>query len=115
MEDSKALQLYQEVLSKTKSGRIKWEPSANESQYFAVMPGGFVLAIVETKERDSWGNEELQHVLVLRGDERELLRVTTEVDGASWSGLNELFEFARRQALRVDANVDRLLGELAKL
>lgn len=111
MEDLKALQLFQEVLSKTKEGKIRWEPSASEYEYFAVLPGGFTINITYTPE-DQWNSE--WHLLTLRGEDRELLRVTKSVDGVGYL-LEELYELARRQALRVDANVDKLLGELAKL
>ena len=115
MEDPKGLQLFQEVLAKTKAGRIRWEPTANELQYFSVLPGGETLSVVETHEKDNWGSDVQDLVLVLRSDERELLRVTSDIDDVGWKGLSELYELARRQALRVDAAVDKVLGELAKL
>jgi hypothetical protein len=115
MEDPKGLQLFQEVLSKTKAGRIKWQPTASEYEYVAVLPGGFTLAVLTFFERDSWGNSEEGIALVLRGDEGELLRVSGGTDGVTWTELSGLRELARRQALRVDAKVDKLLGELAKL
>ena len=115
MEDPKGLQLFQEVLAKTKAGRIRWEPTANELQYFSVLPGGVTLSVVETHEKDNWGSDVQDLVLVLRSDERELLRVTSDIDDVGWKGLSELYELARRQALRVDAAVDKVLGELAKL
>ena len=115
MKDPKALELFREVLSKTKAGRIQWEPTANESEYFSVLPGGFTIAVLTWDERDEWGNKSQQIALVLRSGEQELLRVTPEVDDVGWAGLNELFEAARRRALNVDAAVDRLLGELSKL
>ena len=115
MEDLKALQLFQEVLTETKAGRIKWEPTASESEYFSVLPGGFTIAVRTWDERDDWGTESPQLALVLRSGEQELLRVTADVDGVGWRGLTELFESARRRALNVDAAVDKLLGELSKL
>jgi hypothetical protein len=112
MEDAKALQLFREILAKTKAGRIKWEPTANESEYFSILPGGFVVSIQRSQQQYNWGVDD--HVaLKLRNGDQEFLRVTSDVDGAA--GLRELYELARRQALGVDAEVDRLLGELAKL
>src|SRR6266436_6412883 len=108
MEDPKALQLFQEVLSKTRAGRIKWEPTANESEYAAVLPGGFTLAVLTYFELDNWGQHENRFALVLRGDEGELLRVTRDTDGVTSAELSELIELARRRALLVDARVDKL-------
>src|SRR5512135_2449305 len=105
MEDPKALQLFQEVLAKTKAGRIVWEPTASESEYFSVLPGGFTIVALTWDERDEWGNKSPQVALALRAGDQELLRVTPDVDGVGWQGLNELFEFARRRALQVDAAV----------
>jgi hypothetical protein len=114
MEDAKASQLFREVLAKTKAGRITWEPTANDS-YFSILPGGFVVSIQRSYEQDSWGNGVEQMDLKLRSGDQELLRVTPDVDGVESTGLRELYELARRHALGVDAQVDRLLGELAKL
>lgn len=109
MDDPKALQLFQEVLAKTAAGRIKWEASASESEFFAVLPDGFTLLIFTFSDRED------QIALALRGEEGELLRVTTEVNGVAWPELSKLYELARRQALSVDAKVDQLLGVLSKL
>ena len=118
MHDPKALQLLQEVLNKTRAGRLKWEATASESDYFAVLPGGFALVIVEVTDKGNWGmrSEQVQHVLILRGEgDQELMRITSDFDAIEPVELAQLFELAKRQALRVDATVDRFLGELAKL
>jgi hypothetical protein len=115
MQDPKGLELFQEVLSKTKAGRIKWQPAASESEYFAVLPGGFTLTVVDSASQDSWTSESSGLRLALRDDDRELLEVTVSTDGVTWAELNELFQSAKRQALRVDEKVDKLLGVLTKL
>jgi hypothetical protein len=118
MEDPKALKLFQEVLTKTKAGRIKWEPTANEAQYSSILPSGHALLVSMSHRETTWGDP-LPDVFVLmlrsRGLDQELLRVTSDVDGVGQEGLNELYEFARRRALQVDATVDQVLGDLAKL
>jgi hypothetical protein len=109
MEDPKGLKLFKELLAKTKAGRIRWEPGASVDEYFAVLPSGVTLNI-----RTSWDRED--HIaLVVRTDNTDLLRITPDVDGVTQEGLNELYEFARRQALEVDAKVDNVLGVLANL
>ena len=116
MEDVKALALFRQILAKTQKGRIGWEPTAREAEYFCVLPGGFTVSITLSKEKNDWGgiiNEKTE--LTLRAEDQALLRVTPEVDGVGSAAMEELYELARRQALSVDAQVDKLLGELAKL
>jgi hypothetical protein len=115
MDDPKALKLFQEILRKTRAGRLRWEATASDSQYFTVLPGGFTVAVDDTTERGEWGGIEHSFTLVLRGIDGDLLTVTPAVDGVTNEDLGILFEFAKRQALGVDATVDKLLGELAKM
>jgi hypothetical protein len=111
MDDSKARELFQQVLHKTKAGRIQWTPTANEFEFLTVLPGGFSLRV--SKTYDEIGEDE-QLAVVLRSEDGELLR-STPTDDVGWEGFAELYEFARRKALGVDAKVDKLLGELARM
>jgi hypothetical protein len=114
MEDPQALKLFQEVLAKTKVNKMQWEPTASESEYFSLLPSGYTLLV--SQQQDSWGEPiPREFALVLRKGEQDLLRVTSDVDGVGSEGLSELYEFARRHALSVNATVDQVLGDLAKL
>jgi hypothetical protein len=116
MEDPQALKLFQEVLAKTKAGRIRWEPTASDTEFFSVLPSGYTLLTSMSRQQNSYGDYlGDDFTLVLRNGEQDLLRVTSDVDGVGSAGLSELYEFARRHALRVDATVDQVLGDLAKL
>lgn len=54
--------------------------------------------------------------LVMRdAADRELLTVTTELEGIEPQALQDLYENARRQALKVDAQVQDLLADLKSL
>src|SRR5215469_11376935 len=113
MEDVKALQLFKQILAKTQKGRLGWEPTARSNEYFCVLPGGFIVSITLSKETNGWGdviNEKTE--LTLSAEDQVLLRVTPEVDGVGADGMGELYELARRQALGVNAQVDKVLGEL---
>jgi hypothetical protein len=114
MEDPKTRQLFLQVLQKTKAGRITWTPTANESEFLTVLPGELALLISKTYEPDSYGNPDEQAAMVLRGEDGELLRVEPG-DTFNWSEFAELYELARRKALGVDAKVDKLLGDLARM
>jgi len=127
MEDPKALKLFEELLSKTIAGRLTWESTASESEYIAALPGGLTVAVFEerkgTGEIDIFSKYRAQrqlanserHALVLRGPEGDLLTITADIDGISIPYLDRLYELAKRQALHLEAKVDKLLGELAKL
>jgi hypothetical protein len=115
MKDPKDRKLFEQILEKTKVGRIIWEPTANDSEFLTVLPGGLALKISKTYEDDSYGNPDEQGALVLNGEDGELLRMTPDGDVITWSEFSELYEFARRKALRVEAKVDKLLGDLARL
>jgi len=110
MEDPKVLKVFQEVLAKTKAGKIRWEASASENDYFAVLPGGFTVAIAFV---DMLPIDVGRFALTLRQDDQEIFQTFSE--STSWGHLQELYALARGQALRVDAKVDELLGELAKM
>jgi len=117
MQDAKALKFFEEVLSKTRAAKIRWEPTAIESSYIAAVGGHFTLSVDEY-EREirllGWPN--MAHSLTLKDQEgRTLTRVTDMDDGISFVDIQELYETARRQALHVDEKIDSLLGELSKL
>lgn len=114
MNDPKARQLFEQVLQKTNAGRITWAPTANLSEFQTVLPGEFALLISKSFEPDSYGNPDEQIAMTLRGEDGELLRVTSG-NTISWSEFSELYELARRRALGVDAKVDKLLGDLARM
>ena len=115
MEDRQALVLFQEVLNKTRNGKLHWEPTASESDYLTTIRGEYSLTISKGGSENSWGNEMQGITLTVRDQHFELLTITAEVDGVGWAGLNELYELARREALRVGPLVERLMGELTKL
>ena len=111
MEDPKTKTLIEEVITKTKAGRMRWQPTATVDEYFSILPSGFTIVIgVDT---DGYTP---QHVFVLRNaDDQPLLRVTAGVDGVERNLLIDLHESARRVALHVNVDVDKVLGELARL
>jgi hypothetical protein len=112
MKDPKALQFFQEILNKTKTNRIPWEPTANESEFIAPVGGQFML-MLKTYNND-YGVE--SNALVLKdSDGREVLWVDTDVEGVTGSDMGNLYRHAKRQALRVDDKIDRVLAELTRL
>jgi len=57
-----------------------------------------------------------EYALALKDqDGRVLTTITNTDDGVDPQDIRELYETARRQALRVDDKIDQVLGELSKL
>jgi len=117
MQDDKAVQFFEEVLSKTRAGKIRWEPTAIESDYIAAVAGQFTLSVAEYERQIRYiGQHIMAHSLALKDQEgRTLTTVTDTDDGIPEGDMSELYETARRQALHVDEKIDNLLGELSKL
>ena len=117
MLDAKAVRFFEEVLSKTRAGKIRWEPTAIELNYIAAVGGHFTLSLAEyERERRYLGLPSMAHSLALKDQEgRTLTNVTDMDDGIPEADIRELYETARRQALHVDEKIDSLLGELSKL
>jgi hypothetical protein len=114
MQDPKAVQFFEGVLAKTRDGKIRWEPTAEESDYMAAIGGKFTLLISKGEVVNRWPSE--TYSLVLKDqDGRELIRVADYDDGIARAEISELYEAARRQALHVDEKIDSVLGELSKL
>jgi hypothetical protein len=107
MEDTKAKEFFEGVLSKTRAGRIRWQPTAEESDYIAAIGGQFTLSI--SSDQYGWT------LLLKDQDGRALTAVRSTDDGIEPMEIRELYEAARRQALRVDDKIDLVLGELSKL
>jgi hypothetical protein len=115
MEDPKALALFNEILATTREGRIPWEPAVSDT-LLAAIKGKRSLVLRPYTDRDSYGNDWGAPSLVVRdSSDRELLRVTSEIEGVKSEALQDLYETARRQALRVDEQVQDLLSDLKSL
>jgi hypothetical protein len=114
MEDTKAIEFFQGVLSKTRAGRIRWQPTAEESEYIAAIGGQFTLSVWRYEIENSFPST--RYALALKDQDGRLLTTITSVEsGFVESDVRDLYETARRQALRVDDKIDQVLGELSKL
>jgi len=114
MEDTKAKEFFEGVLSKTRAGRIRWQPTADESEYIAAIGGQFTLSVSQYADEDF--HPHTRYALILKDQDGRLLTRVTSIDvGIDTEGIRELYETARRQALKVDDKIDQVLGELSKL
>jgi hypothetical protein len=114
MQNAKVVKLFEAVLAKTRSGKIRWSPTATESDYIAAIGGHFILSISELE--NGFAVSPATYTLALKDqDGRELTRVQNVDEGIPSLDIRELYEAARRQALHVDEKIDSLLEALSKL
>lgn len=116
MEDTKAKEFFEEVLSKARAGRIRWQPTAEESEFIAAIGGQFTLSVREYESPNQDILPFTRYALTVKDrDGRVLTTITSADPGIVESDVRDLYETARRQALRVDDKIDQVLVELSKL
>jgi hypothetical protein len=125
MADEKIVKFFEGVLSKTRTGRIPWEPTAQESNFIAAIGGEFTLSVSawtepipgSTPTMRTWDQSSLQKYALILRDEigTELAKVTERDEGIRRDDLQELYETAKRQAVRASERIDDVLEVLNKL
>ena len=89
-------------LAGTREGRIDWQSTAKPEQFTASLKGKFSLLIDKDLEKaDCW-------LTLVDADGRELHEIRSD----DLYTVSELFQAARRQAMRVDQVIDDILGEI---
>jgi hypothetical protein len=114
MNDAKAVAFLQELLVKTREGKIHWEPTVIDHTYVTAFGGKFGLAI----SCPPYLSAESIPSCVLKVDDRgrEVIRIQPEEPGVLADNLEKLFETVTKQALVVDdAKLDSVLAELHRL
>jgi len=116
MADQKELAFLDEVVEKTRDGKIPWEVTANEAEFIAALGGKFTLSVSEESGTDGWGRDSITYRLVLKdSSERVLTRLSGDDQNVAADAMYDLYQTARRRALKVDLKIDQVLGELKKL
>jgi hypothetical protein len=123
MVDEKLIKFFEGVLSKTKEGKIPWEPTAQESNFIAPIGGQFTLSISSGAEDAVSKSPALyrlleKYALVLRDMRGRIATVTDrdEGEGGIRSGaMRELFEMARWQAVHGGEKVNKAIEVLQSL
>jgi hypothetical protein len=114
MVDEQILKLIEGVLSKTRARKIAWHPTAEESTYMAAIGGEFTLSV------SAWASafvpDGQRYALVLEDKAGgQLARITDSDEGIRVDDLREMFETARRKALRTDEKIGDVLEVLSRL
>jgi len=116
MRDEKTIALFEEILTRTKQGRLPWEPDVSGTTLLAAIKGKYSLVLRPYTALDSYGAEFGSPSLIMKdASDRELVTITTSTDGVPGDALQDLYEVARRQALKVDEQVQDLLSDLRSL
>jgi hypothetical protein len=112
----KFIQLMRKVETKTASGEVAWEATAEEDMYQATL-GGFIIQISELP-----GENGLNYRLAIVNNEGRVVESVSSLDFAaielpSWETppyqlLKAIFDGARRVAMGADKAIDIILTEL---
>ena len=121
MIDPKIVKFFEDVLSKTKDGKIPWEPTAQEGSFIAAIGGQFTLSIsAQTERAPVFMAPELsgpleKYALVLRDMHDRIATVTDSDEGIRPGAMRELYETARWQAVHGGEKINKALEVLQSL
>jgi hypothetical protein len=121
MIDLKIIKVFEDVLSKTKDGKISWEPTAQGGSFIAAIGGQFSLSISAQADVESTfaasllGGSPEKYTLVLRDMHERIATVTDRDEGIRAGAMRELYETVRWQALHGGEKINRALEVLKSL
>ncbi|HEY7365871.1 MAG TPA: hypothetical protein VIE37_17380 [Methylomirabilota bacterium] len=99
----KEIRLVDQLLDKTRSRSLTWEPTAKNDEFVSTLAGRVSFTV------GAWRDTE---TLTLRDD---FDRVLVIVDSSAIPRLSELYAEARRVALKVDESLDSVLAQLERM
>jgi hypothetical protein len=125
MVDDKIIKFFEGILSKTKDGKIAWEPTAQGSNFIAAIGGQFSLSISGPTELDSmfttvqalvgsWVPGQ-KYVLILRDMSSTIATLTDSEEGMRPGAMRELYETARWQAVHGGEKINKAIEVLQTL
>ena len=116
MMDEKLIKFFEGVLSKTREGKIPWEPTAQESNFIAAIGGRFTLSIdsAVTTNLGLTGPQE-RYALVLRDMRGRIATVADGDEGIRPGAMRELYETARWRAVHGGEKINDALEVLQSL
>jgi hypothetical protein len=115
MNDPKALNLFRELLLKSKEGKIPWEATADYDTFIAPIKGKYVFEIRPYTDLDNWGNQIGAPKILFKDGDRELLTMSDDINGIDPESLRQVYQIAKRLALNIDENIDEALNDIKNL
>ena len=103
MAMDKEIKLVAQLLDKTRKRSITWEPTAKDDEFVSTLSGNVSFTV------SSWHEKE---ILTMRDD---FGRGLLTVDSGSTVQVSQLYEEARRLALKVDESLDNVLDQLGRM
>ncbi len=105
-------ELVQQLLEKTESKVIPWEPTAKENQFVAPFRGNVTFTVL--RYENEYGNA--FHRLIMRDSEdREMFSLDTGENFVVRGNLEKLYKAAHDTALRVEETIEIVLDDLRKV
>ncbi len=116
MSGQKELEIFQEILARTKEGRLAWEVVSSEDTFVVAIKGKYTLVLKSYRDEDNWGNQRGGPNLIMKdSDDHEILEINESIKLVNPEELKELYQTVRYQALHIGEKVDDLLGDLKSL
>jgi hypothetical protein len=100
MISEKDVQFLDYLAVATEAGKISWQPTAGEDQFTASLRGKYIVVVGSGRE-GRW-------VKMTNVDNQTMLFISDDDDPAG--RVYDVFNIARRAALRVDAAIDDIVG-----
>jgi hypothetical protein len=92
------------LMESTISGKVNWQPTGLQAQFAASFGGKWTILIDQAHD----GRDATYYLILNNSEGDTVLRITEEDE----SRLAELFEMARRFALKVDSAIADIMKEL---
>jgi hypothetical protein len=115
MKDTRVIELLAQIFAKTQSGKLAWEPTAQEGIFVVPLKGKYTLKAFPSTDYLSTPEGSGPPSFTLYEGNEMLLDATYKIEGVPEQGLRELYEMVRRRALRVDKKLDDILSDLKNL
>lgn len=108
---SREKELFKQLLEKTQTGKIQWEPTAKADEFVTTLAGKYTFTVGSYQH-----DYELQTLVVMRDDaDRYMMTISPAVGEVTRLDLDQLHAEARKAALKVDESIDQVLADLKQI
>jgi hypothetical protein len=104
MPTEKDTEFLQFIVDNTKTGKLRWEITADPTKFVASFKGKYKVTIDQGEDDDG---ESYCWMTLMNDSEREL----TKIYGRRHGLVVDLFDLARRNSLNVDSVIDEIMAD----